>query len=291
MPDATPLLRMLGSGARMSDLTLELPTADTGRHDGDRGTGITVGQYLYSAATGWIEDVEIARVTVRRGGRCAANSIAVMGAVRHVRLLDIDVGGGGTAIAVHWGAVGESVGTIVGPSYHPHDLTIAGLTVRDAFEAFYLSSVHDVSVRDVTAASVEIGFRLLPGDNVDLYRERGEVSDVSSRIDIADCRVGWCGLYGIRVAGWGRSEVDHRVRRLDYHDVAIRNVRLHAEPSLHRRHHGRRAGVVVDEATGVAFADVKTGGTVDGVAAAIVNGSPAAIEQLLSGAARQAAPS
>jgi hypothetical protein len=213
-----------------------------------------------------------------------------MGAVRRVRLLDIDVSGGGTAVAVHWGAVGESVATIVGPSYHPHDLTVAGLTVRNAFEAFYLSSVYDVSVRDVTATNVEIGFRLLPGDNVDLYRERGEVSDVSSRIEIADCRIGWCGLYGIRVAGWGRSEVDHRVRRLDYHDVSIRNVRLHAEPTLHRRHHGRRAGVVVDEATGVAFADLKAGGSADGVAEAIVNGAPAAIEGLPSEAATQAAP-
>jgi hypothetical protein len=283
--DPTPLFRILGSGATIADLTFELPAADTGLHDGDQGTAVTIGQYLYPAATDWIDDVEVARVRLLRAGRCAANSIAVMGAVRRVRLVDIDVSGGGTAIAVHWGAVGQSVATIVGPSYHPHDLNVAGLTVRDAFEAFYLSSVHDVSVRDVTAANVEIGFRLLPGDNVDHYHEDGTTSQVSSRIDIADCRVGWCGLYGVRVAGWGRSEVDHRVRRLDYRGVSIRNVRLHAEPALHRRHDGRRAGVVVDQATGVAFADVKVGGSGDGVAEAIVNGSPTTIGGLLSNAA------
>jgi len=283
--DQTALFRILGSGARLSDLTLELPMADTGLHDGDQGTAVTVGQYLYPAAPEWIDDVAVSRVRVHRAGRCAANSIAVMGAVRHVRLVDIDVTGGGTAIAVHWGAVGQSVAAIVGPSYHPHDLVVEGLTARDAFEGFYLSSIHDASVRDVTATNVEIGFRLLPGDNVDLFAEDDERPDVSSRIDIADCRVDWCGLYGVRVAGWGRSEVDHRVRRLDYHNVSVRNVRLHAEPALHPRHNGRRAGVVVEQATGVTFADVKVGGVADGVAEAVVNRTPVTIDELLAHAA------
>ena len=275
-----PLVHVVGSGSGVSDLTIELPTMDTGLHDGDQGTAITVGRYLYPTAPAWIADVEIARVRVLRGHRCAANSIAVMGAVSRVRLTDIDISGGGTGIAVHWGALGESVSTIVGPSYHPHHLTVAALTVRHAFEAFYLSSVHDVSVRDVTADDVEIGFRLLPGDNVDRYHGGSGTSEVSSRIDIADCRIGWRGLYGLRVAGWGRSEVDHQVRRLDYRDVSIRNVLLQAEPGLHRRHDRRRAAVVIDDAVGVAFADIKVGTPADDIAEAVVNGMPAAVDEL-----------
>ena len=219
-----PLLHILGSDVSVSDLGLRPPPADPGEHGGDRGTAITVGEYLYAAAPDEIAGVDIRRVRVARGGDRQANGIAVMGAVRDVSLHDITVQGGYTGLAVHWGAVGTNVSTITGSTYHPHRLTVTDLRVRDAVEGFYLSSVHDVRVIGCCLRDVGIGFRLLPGDNTDRFTMSPRIG---SDIEIANACVTWTGSqYGIRIAGWGRSEIDGVVTQLGYTDAVIHDCRL-----------------------------------------------------------------
>jgi hypothetical protein len=230
-----PVLHVVGSDVAISDLSLRPPPADPGEHGGDRGTAITIGDYLYETAPAWIERVDLRRLHIERLGEKHANCIAIMGAVREITVHDVTVHGGYTAVAVHWGAVGADVSSIVGPTFHPHRLSITDLRVRDAIEGFYLSSVHDVRVSGACLRDVEMGFRLLPGDNTNRFAPsayRGpadddrpsQAVDIGARIEIADCCVAWHGPhYGIRVAGWGRSEVDGVVSVLTYRDAVIRD--------------------------------------------------------------------
>ncbi|GAB1644790.1 hypothetical protein [Krasilnikovia sp. MM14-A1259] len=219
-----PVLHVLGSDVSVSDLGLCPSPADPGEHGGDRGTAITVGEYLYAESPQWQARIDVRRVHVSRPADRGANCVAVMGAVRDVTLHDLTVRGGCTGVAVHWGAVGADVSSIVGPTYHPHGLSVTDLRVRDAIEGFYLSSVHDVRVSGACLRDVEMGFRLLPGDNTDRFVA---VPDIGARIDIADVCVRWTGpRYAVRVAGWGRSEVDGEVTVLRYADTVIRDCRL-----------------------------------------------------------------
>ncbi|HWG99715.1 MAG TPA: hypothetical protein VNV66_10405 [Pilimelia sp.] len=219
-----PLLWVVGSGVCISDLGLRPAPSAPGEHSGDLGTAVTVGRYLYPAEPEWIDNVEIRRVQVRRRpGDRAANCVAVMGAVRDLTVHDVAIEGGCTGLAVHWGAVGTGVEDIRGPSYHPHRLRISQLRVRDAMEGFYLSSVHDVTVADVCLSDVDIGFRLLPGDNTDRFHRAGGAV-VGRRIEVRRVCVRWRGdKYGVRIAGWGRSEIDGTVSVLEYRDVAVRD--------------------------------------------------------------------
>jgi hypothetical protein len=244
-----PVLHILGSDVAISDLGLRPPPADPGEHGGDRGTAITVGDYLYQQTPEWISRVDLRRLHVERLGEKHANCIALMGAVNDLTLHDLTIRGGYTGVAVHWGAVGADVASIVGPTYHPHRLTITDLRVSDALEGFYLSSVHDVRVDGACLQDVDMGFRLLPGDNTDRFVN----SDVvGSRIEVANVCVRWHGpLYAIRAAGWGKSEVDGKVSVLQYRDAVIRDCTL------------RGAGtgdawspVLIERAAGVALRNV-----------------------------------
>ncbi|WP_306213055.1 hypothetical protein [Actinoplanes sp. RD1] len=219
-----PVLHVLGSDVAVSDLGLRPPPADPGEHGGDRGTAITVGDYLYESTPSWIGRVDIRRVQVSRLHEKHANCIALMGAVRDITLHDVTVQGGYTAVAVHWGAVGADVASIEGPTYHPHRLTITDLRVRDALEGFYLSSVHDVRVDGACLRDVEMAFRLLPGDNTDRFVS----SDVvGSTIEISNVCAQWNGpRYAVRAAGWGKSEIDGLVSTLAYRDASIHHCTL-----------------------------------------------------------------
>ncbi len=280
--DPAPFLHLTGSGSAVADLSLDLPATNSGAHNGDERTAITIGRYLYPEPAAWLDGVRVERVRVRRRGRCAANSIAVMGAVRQVELTDLDITGGGTGIAVHWGAVGTSVSDIGGPSYHPNALRITRLRVSGAFEGFYLSSVHDVEVSDVRCDDVEIGFRLLPGDNGDRFHGTPGASEVSTRIAVTGCQIGWRGLYGMRIAGWGRSEVDRAMTRLRYRDVSVTGCRLVAGTSL-EPHLTGRASVVLEDAEGVTLVDIDTGEAIDGVDEARIDGRATALVTVVAG--------
>ncbi|MBO0826809.1 MAG: hypothetical protein J2P24_03425 [Streptosporangiales bacterium] len=260
-PAEDPFVHVLGSRVGVEDVALQVPAAHPGMHDGDRWTAVTVGRYLYRTDATWLEGVAIRRVHVIRVGRCPANAVAVMGAVRDLHVADVRVQGGGTGLAVHWGAVGRDVSTLTGPSYHPHRLRLRDLTVTGAYEAFYLSSVHDVSVRGVRANDVEIGFRLLPGDNTDRLHDDTGASPVSRGIEIRDCELGWSGRrYALRVAGWGRSEIDHRVTRLDYRDLTVDDIRIRPQPVRDRNGHtDPRVAVVVENAGPVRFGRIRLG--------------------------------
>jgi hypothetical protein len=219
-----PILHILGSDVSVSDLGLRPPPADPGEHGGDRGTAITVGDYLYTETPEWIRRVDIRRVHVERPTEKHANCVSLMGAVSDITVHDVTVRGGYTGLAVHWGAVGGDVSTIKGETYHPHKLTITDLRVSDAIEGFYLSSVHDVRVEGACLRDVEMGFRLLPGDNTDRFVSS---EDVGSRIDVKDVCVHWDGpRYAVRVAGWGKSEIDGKVSVLKYSDAVIRDCTL-----------------------------------------------------------------
>ncbi|MEV6306200.1 hypothetical protein AB0M02_42780 [Actinoplanes sp. NPDC051861] len=220
-----PVLHVLGSDVAISDLGLRPAPSDPGEHGGDRGTGLTVGEYLYRSEPEWIDGVDVRRVHVDHRSLRTANGVGVMGAVRDVSLHDVTVTGGYTGLAVHWGAAGADVSSITGPTVHPNRLTVTGLRVRDAIEGFYLSSVHDVRVTGACLRDVEMGFRLLPGDNTDRFVSSSE--DVGARIEVSDVCVRWSGpRYAVRVAGWGRSEVDGVVSVLAYRDVTVRDCRL-----------------------------------------------------------------
>jgi hypothetical protein len=228
-PTATsePMLHVVGSDVTLRGLRLELPPSSPGPHDGAHWTAITVGRYLYAEEPGWLTGVRLEDLTVNRDGRCAANSVTVIGAVSDLRVRRLSVTGGGTGLMVHWGGVGTSVSAISGPTYHPHDLAVDGLIVRSAFEGFCLSSVHDVVVREVRCEGVEIGFRLLAGDNADRYHPLGPDSEINRRITVAGCEIGWSGdLYAIRVAGWGRSEVDGLISRRGFEDLQLVDCRI-----------------------------------------------------------------
>ncbi|TDD27239.1 hypothetical protein E1218_10970 [Kribbella turkmenica] len=248
--EEAPLIHVLGSGVSVTDLTLELPDATPGPHDGAEWTAITIGRYFYTEKPEWIERITVERVVIRRAARCPANNITLIGAVRAARIANVEVHGGGTAVMAHWGAVGAAVNDITGHSLHPHHFQVEGLRVHDAFEAFCLSSVHDVEVRDVRCERVEIGFRLLPGDNTDRYHEKGADSGINRRLSIRGCDIGWCGdLYAIRVAGWGRSEVDGTVTTRAYTDLVVRDVTVRTLPLVvHGRapREGRRPIVIED---------------------------------------------
>jgi hypothetical protein len=258
--EKSPLIHVLGSGVSVTDLTLELPDASPGPHDGAEWTAITVGRYFYAEKPEWIERIAVERVVVRRAGRCAANNITLIGAVQDARFTDLEVHGGGTAFIAHWGAVGAGVSDITGHSLHPHHFQVDGLRVYDAFEAFCLSSVHDVEVRDVQCERVEIGFRLLPGDNTDRYHEKGADAGINQRLLIHGCDIGWCGdLYAIRVAGWGRSEVDGAVTTRAYVDLGLRDVTVRPLPVVvggRPPRQGRRP-IVVEDAGSVDLDDVR----------------------------------
>ncbi|PZF94501.1 hypothetical protein C1I93_16495 [Micromonospora endophytica] len=252
--DGTPLLHVLGSQVVIQDIGLRPPPCAPGEHGGDRGTAITVGRYLYPAEAEWIEGIQLRRVQVERPDTRAANCIAVMGAVRDLTIAEVSTVGGCTGVAVHWGAVGDRVDSIVGPSYHPHHLDLTDLQVSRAFEGFYLSSVHDVTVDRARLVEVEIGFRLLPGDNTDRFHT-ADGTVVGERIRVSGAWVSWTGpLYAIRIAGWGRSEIDKSVRVLEYRDVVVSDCTLVPLPPPTpatgdpRR---SRAPVVLEQAAGV----------------------------------------
>jgi hypothetical protein len=258
--DGTPVLHVTGADVSISDIGLRPAPSDPGEHGGDRGTAITVGEYLYRDTPAWIANVDIRRVHVISAGR-SANSIALMGAVHDVTLHDIAVRGGHTGVAVHWGAVGAGVDSITGPTYHPNRLTIGDLRVRDAVEGFYLSSVHDVQVTGVCLGDVEMGFRLLPGDNTDRFHGDAD-AHIGDRIEIGDVCVRWSGeKYGVRVAGWGRSEVDGVISTLDYRDTIIRDcvVRRVSPPPSGPVHPGTAAWspVLLEHADGVVLHNVR----------------------------------
>lgn len=224
---AEPLLHVVGSDVTLRGLRLELPASSPGPHDGAHWTGITVGHYLYGDEPAALTGVRLEDLTVTRAGRCAANSVTVIGAVSDLRIQGLDVTGGGTGLMVHWGGIGATVSSITGPTYHPHDLAIDGLSVHEAFEGFCLSSVHDAVVRDVRCDDVEIGFRLLAGDNGDRFHVLGADSEVNRRITVAGCEIGWSGdLYAIRVAGWGRSEVDGLISHRAFEDLQLADCRI-----------------------------------------------------------------
>ncbi|MEU4694421.1 hypothetical protein [Actinoplanes sp. NPDC023714] len=244
-----PVLHVLGSDVSISDLGLRPAPSDPGEHGGDRGTGLTVGEYLYAEAPEWISGVRVSRVRVDHGVLRTANAVGLMGAVRDVVLEDVTVTGGYTGLAVHWGAVGDDVSTLVGPTYHPHDLVVSGLRVADAIEGFYLSSVHDVRVTGALLTGVEMGFRLLPGDNTDRFVK---YPDIGARIEIADVDVRWSGpLYAVRIAGWGRSEIDGAVTVLNYRDTVIRDCRLRG-----RGTGGSWSPILIEQAPGVTLEDI-----------------------------------
>ncbi|WIM96909.1 hypothetical protein ACTOB_000387 [Actinoplanes oblitus] len=252
-----PVLHVLGSEVAISDLGLRPAPSDPGEHGGDRGTGLTVGEYLYPGEPQWISAVEVHRVHVDHGPLRTANAIGVMGAVRDVVLHDVLVTGGYTGVAVHWGAAGADVSSIVGPTYHPHRLTVSDLRVRDATEGFYLSSVHDVRVTGACLHDVEMGFRLLPGDNTNRFVSSSE--DVGARIVVSDVCVRWSGpRYAVRIAGWGRSEVDGVVTVLAYRDCEVRDCRIAGAGSG-----DSWSPVLVEQAPGVALREltVTTGNT------------------------------
>ncbi len=275
-----PLIHVLGSRVRVSRLGIEVPSATPGIHDGARWTAITVGDYLYPVVPSWIENIRLDGLRIARAGRCPANTIAVMGAVRDVVVDAIEIIGGGTGVAVHWGAVAASVAEITGPSYHPHHLSVRDLRVDRAFEGFYLSSVHDVAVSNVRCTDVEIGFRLLPGDNADRFHEDPDASQVSQRISVSDCTVVWCGPYGARIAGWGRSEVDRAIRQLPYRDVTISSCAFTAGPEITSTPiRAPRASVVVENAEAVRFTKIALD---DSVAAATIDGAPVDLDALLA---------
>lgn len=243
-PTGHPVLHVLGSGVSISDLGLRPAPSSPGEHGGDRGTGLTIGEYLYQGTPLWITDVDVSRVQVDHGELRTANGIGVMGAVQGVTLHDLTLRGGYTGLAVHWGAVGADVASITGPTYHPNRLTVTGLRVSGAVEGFYLSSVHDVRVSGACLHDVEMGFRLLPGDNTDRFVGTPEIG---ARIEIADVCVRWHGpLYAVRVAGWGRSEIDGVVSVLTYRDTVIRDCRLTGAG-----HSGKWSPVLVEQAAGV----------------------------------------
>ncbi|GIJ11504.1 glycoside hydrolase family 55 protein [Micromonospora andamanensis] len=265
-PDGEPVVHVLGSRVTIQDIGFLPPPCAPGEHGGDRGTAITIGNYLYPAETEWIEDVQIRRVEVERRDERAANCVAVMGAVRDITISDVSIVGGCTGVAVHWGAVGDGVDSIVGPSYHPHHLSIRDLRVSDAFEGFYLSSVHDVVVDRVHLSDVEIGFRLLPGDNTDRFHSGGD-NPVGARIRVSGAHVGWNGpLYAVRIAGWGRSEIDQTVRVLEYRDVVVRDCTFVPLP-LARAGTGdpqrSRSPIVVEQASGVILEAIRVDLRVD----------------------------
>ena len=244
-----PILHILGSDVAVSDLGLRPPPADPGEHGGDRGTAVTVGDSLYRDTPEWVARVDLRRLHVERSDEKHANCIALMGAVRDITAHDVTVRGGYTAVAVHWGAVGADVASITGPTYHPHRLTITDVRVRDAIEGFYLSSVHDVRVEGACLRDVEMGFRLLPGDNTDRF----VTSDrVGSAIDIADVCVQWNGpRYAVRAAGWGRSEVDGLVSVLHYRDTTIRDCTLRGAGTG-----DNWSPIVLERAAGVTLRDI-----------------------------------
>lgn len=255
-----PVFHVVGSDVTIADLTVELPDAEPGPHDGARWTAVTIGDYFYPGKPHWIGGITLERLVLRRPGRCAANMVTLIGAAQDVRIADLEVDGGGTAFVAHWGAVGAGVQDITGHSLHPHHFTIEGLRVRNALEAFCLSSVHDVEVRDVRCEAVEIGFRLLPGDNTDRYHELGADSGINQRILIHDCDIGWCGdLYAVRVAGWGRSEVDGEVTVRGYSDVDIRAITIRPQPVrvAGRAPRDGRQPLVVEDAGTVDLEDVR----------------------------------
>jgi hypothetical protein len=249
---------VLGSGVTIQDLGFRPPPCAPGEHGGDRGTAITVGNYLYPAEAEWIEQIRLHRLHIERRDTRAANCVAVMGAVRDITISDVSIVGGCTGIAVHWGAVGAGVDSIVGPSYHPHHLSISGLRVSDAFEGFYLSSVHDVEVDGVHLSEVEIGFRLLPGDNTDRFHTAA-ANPVGERIRVSRAYVAWNGpLYAVRIAGWGRSEIDRSVRVLEYRDVVVRDCTLVPLPVAEAADALRpRSPVVVEQAAGVVLEAIR----------------------------------
>ncbi|WP_239098292.1 hypothetical protein [Micromonospora qiuiae] len=269
--DGSPVVHVLGSRVTIQDIGFRPPPCSPGEHGGDLGTAITVGRYLYPAAAEWIEGIQIRRVQVERPDTRAANCIAVMGAVRDLTIAEVSIVGGCTGVAVHWGAVGDRVDSIVGPSYHPHHLSMSDLHVTDAFEGFYLSSVHDVAVERVRLSAVEIGFRLLPGDNTDRFHAlRGsgagaghgaDGSAIGERIRVSRAWVSWNGpLYAMRIAGWGRSEIDQSIRVLEYRDVVVSDCTLVPLPLVTpgsgdpRR---SRAPIVLEQASGVLLDNIR----------------------------------
>jgi hypothetical protein len=226
----TPLLHVTGSDVSISDVGLRPAPADPGPHGGDRGTAVTVGEYLYDEAPAWISRIDVRRVHVDRPDERRANCIALMGAVHDITVHDVTIRGGYTGLAVHWGAVGAHVSSIVSPTYHPHHVRITDLRVRGAVEGFYLSSVYDATVIGSCLRDVEFGFRLLPGDNTDrwaLSSPDHSAPRIGSDIEIADACVTWHGpRFGARICGWGRSEVDGRISHLQYAGAVVRNCRL-----------------------------------------------------------------
>ncbi|WP_018801561.1 hypothetical protein [Salinispora arenicola] len=258
--DGQPLVHVLGSQVAIQDIGFLPPPCEPGEHGGDLGTAITVGKYLYPAEAEWIEEIRIRRVQVQRQDARAANCIAIVGAARDITVSDVSIVSGCTGIAVHWGAVGDSVDSIVGPSYHPHHITISDLRVSDAFEGFYLSSVHDIEVNRVCLSDVEIGFRLLPGDNTNHFHSSSGNS-VGERIRISRTCVSWNGpLFAVRIAGWGRSEIDHSIRVLEYKDVVVEDCTFVPLPPAtpdSGNAQRPRSPIVIEQASGVVLDGIR----------------------------------
>ena len=110
--------------------------------------------------------------------------------------------------------------------------------------------MHDVRVEGACLRDVEMGFRLLPGDNTNRFVSSSE--DVGARIEVSDVCVGWTGpRYAVRIAGWGRSEVDGLVSVLAYRDSTVRDCRLAGAGTG-----GDWAPLLVERASGVTLQNI-----------------------------------
>jgi hypothetical protein len=260
--------RILSSNVVLEDVEIRVDMRDQpGPHDGEYGTAVTIGRYLYGEKDQIreIQNVTVRRVAIRRvAGSWPANSIFGGGAVSKVLLEHITIEGGLLGVGFHWGAAGKDVGKITGKTYHPHGLVLRDVEVVDSVEGFWFSSCYDVDVQGVVVRRCSFVFRLLPGDNGARFADAAEKPKISSNIAIRNVYAYdvISTLFAVRITGWGRSEIDKKESLVAYRDTSIENVIIHTTGVA-----APRFGLIyLDRCAGIDISGVIVSREVDGAA-------------------------
>ncbi len=246
-----PGVSVLASNVTLHNITIEVTLSeDVMANRGDWGTCLTLGDFASTEEHQPVENINLENLRlVRSPVSQSGHAMVIVGRVRNVVGYNIEFSGGGSeaqhysAMLLHWGYRGttdaDGVPTAIVETYHPSDISINGITVRDCIRTVYCSSVYNVAIAGIRQYGGYNVATIAVGDEGDFYAcadDRG--GKVCSNISIGDV-IAW-GISGttevnnvITVAGYGTSKVrvDTKTQNV-FRNVAFRDWSVDADNSV-----------------------------------------------------------
>lgn len=215
-------------------------TTPLGADDGEFGSGWTVGQYFTNG-----EPIACSNVNFIRCGAYAApgtpqlpaHGFNGMGRVSGYVVEDGVVEGfGGAAVHMHWGANGPGIGQAIVATYHPNNIRVRNIRVKDTGRVYTISSSFDVTLTGIRGVGVNRLGDIIPGDETNTYSVAEEKSLVGSDIHVSDFMVSGIvnsgSVAAMRVISVGNSRANEDApgvptrRLLEYRKVLVENGKL-----------------------------------------------------------------